>query len=157
MQVFSLFAKKAASSSGLSYSLPSLNSDDYGWFTPAEFQLVLNGLKKNQSPSSPVVLVGGQALMAWVLHYNIPIPNTETPALTQDVDFLGSAKEARLLAKEIKATISIATMDDHTPNTAVLSFKSPKTKKILIIDFLGQLMGLNEKEVKKLAVPLKGF
>jgi len=108
-----------------------LNSEDYGWFTPAEFQLVLNGLSKNQSPSSPTILVGGQAITAWILHYDIPIPKTETPALTQDVDFLGSAQEAELLAKEIGADIEIATMDDHTPNTAILSFKSPYLAKFL--------------------------
>ena len=81
-----------------------MNPDDYGWFTPAEFKSVLDALNKNQNPSSPTILVGGQALIAWIKHYDIPIPNSETPALTQDVDFFGSQEEAKLLAKEIGAT-----------------------------------------------------
>lgn len=99
-----------------------MSPDDYGWFTPAEFNSVLNALNKIQNPSSPTILVGGQALIAWIKHYDIPIPNSETPALTQDVGFLGSKEEADLLAKEIGAEIKIAGMDDHTPNIAILTF-----------------------------------
>lgn len=129
-----------------------MNSDDYGWFTPAEFELVLQALNKNQNSSSPAILVGGQSLVAWIKYYNINIPDTETPALTQDVDFLGKADDAKLLAKELNARIKVAGMDDHTPNTAVLSFQSVNTDKILIVDFLNQLLGLKEEEVRKLAV-----
>lgn len=132
-----------------------MNLDDYGWFTLAEFKLVLNALKKNQTSSSSVILVGGQAIIAWIKHYNITIPNSESPALTQDVDFFGSHKEAKLLANEIGAKISIAGIDDHTPNTAVLSFRSSITNKILIIDFLAYLIGLNEHEIRDLAVEIK--
>jgi len=132
-----------------------LNSDDYGWFTIAEFKSVIDALNKTQNPSTPVILVGGQALIAWIKHYNIPVPSSETPALTQDIDFLGSHEEAQLLANELGAKINVARMDDHTPNTAVLSFRSPNTNKILIIDFLGYLIGLNEKEVRNLAVAIK--
>lgn len=132
-----------------------MNSSDYGWFTPAEFELVLKALNKNQNPSSQPILVGGQALIAWIKYYDIKIPDTETPALTQDVDFLGKSEDAKLLASELNAEIIIAGMDDHTPNTAVLSFKSNDTGKILIVDFLGQLVGLQEKEVRELAVPIR--
>ncbi|MFV1985476.1 MAG: hypothetical protein ACC657_18150 [Thiohalomonadales bacterium] len=129
--------------------------DDYGWFTLAEFKSVLDALNKNQNPSFPTILVGGQALVAWIKHYDIPVPNSDTPALTQDIDFLGSDEQAKLLAKEIGAKINIAGMDDHTPNTAVLSFRSSNTNKILIIDFLSYLIGLSEQEIRKLAVAIK--
>lgn len=133
----------------------TLGPDDYGWFTPAEFKAVLDALNKNQNNSYPAVLVGGQSLVAWIEYYDIPIPNSETPALTQDVDFLGSIVDAKLLGKELNAKVNVAGIDDHTPNTAVLSFRSPSTNKILIIDFLGSLIGLDEKEVRKLAVEME--
>ena len=133
-----------------------MNPDDYGWFSPADFQLVLRGLEKGSSPESNTVLVGGQAIVAWVLHYNLPIPETDMPALTQDVDFLGTAQEAESLAKVIGAHVEKPKLfDDHTPNTAIVSFKSPDSGKLLLVDFLGQLMGLDEKEVRALAVPLE--
>lgn len=77
----------------------TLDLDDYGWFTPAEFKAVLKTLNKNKNYSSPPVLVGGQSLIDWIEHYDIPIPNSETPALTQDVDFLGSVEDAMFLGK----------------------------------------------------------
>lgn len=129
--------------------------DDYGWFSPTDFQIVLKGLERASPKESGTVLVGGQAIVAWVHHYDIPIPETEMPAITQDVDFLGTAQEAKLLATAIGAKVESAQMDDHTPNTAIVSFRSPESGKTLLIDFLGLLKGVDENEVRSLAVPLE--
>jgi len=105
-----------------------LSSDDYGWFSDNSGW--------------------GQSLVAWVKYYNINIPDTEIPALTQDVDFLGKAHEAKLLAKELHAQIKVAGMNDHSPNTAVLSFHSANTDKILIVSFIAtqHKLGMRERQ-----------
>lgn len=93
-------------------------------------------------------------MVAWVVHYDIPIPDSGTPALTQDVDFLGTKELAEQLASLIGAHIKVAGIDDHTANTAVLTFRRENTGQILLIDFLSCLIGMKEDEVQRLAVPM---
>lgn len=125
--------------------------DDFGWFSPFDFDIVLAAIAKHPKHQE-IVLVGGQSLVGWALHYKLDIPKTEYPALTQDVDFIGGAKDAEFLAKELGADVRFATIDDNTPNTAVLSWVSPSTGQNLTLDFLSVLIGLNTDEIKKLAV-----
>ena len=128
--------------------------DDFGWFCAADFNIVLGAIARHKNPER-IVLVGGQSLIGWALHYGIDIPTTEYPALTQDADFLGTRKDAEFLAKEIGAQIRVATLDDHTPNTAVLAWPSPVTGKILTLDFLLGLIGVATEDIKKMAVTLQ--
>ena len=94
--------------------------DDYGWFSVADFNIVLEAISRHEKPES-IVLVGGQSIIGWAIHYGIPIPATGYPALTQDADFLGSKKDAAFLARQIGAEIRLATLNDATPNSAVAS------------------------------------
>lgn len=128
--------------------------DDFGWFSPADFDLVLSAIAKHPSPQD-IVLVGGQSLVGWAIHYKLEIPYTDYPALTQDVDFIGGVKEAEFLAKELGATCYVATLDDNTPNTAVLSWVSPESGKKLTVDFLSTLIGLTADEIRRLAVQIQ--
>lgn len=128
--------------------------DDFGWFSPADFDVVLSAIAKHPNPQD-IVLVGGQSLVGWAIHYKLELPHTDYPALTQDVDFLGGVKEAEFLAKEIGAACHVATLDDNTPNTAVLSWVSPTSGKKLTVDFLRTLIGLTTAEIRKLAVQIQ--
>lgn len=71
--------------------------------------------------------------------------------LTQDADFLGTHRDAELLAKELGAEIRLATMDDNTSNLATLLYQGLEGKKLLI-DILSVVIGLDESEVKKRAI-----
>ena len=80
----------------------------------------------------PPILVGGQALNVLARHYRIA--GFGTPSST-DMDFVGDSEEARQIAALWGATIRIPTMDDNTPNTAILIMSRPG-RPPLVIDFL---------------------
>lgn len=130
-----------------------LSTEDFGWFSPVDLDTLFIALAKLPDPSR-VVLVGGQALAFWVDFFNLPAPETGTPYLTQDADFLGMRQEAQFLAKQLGANISIATLEDSTPNSAVLSFIGHAGQRLLI-DFLSTIVGLNNDEMRRLAVPFE--
>ncbi|MBK6638030.1 MAG: hypothetical protein IPH08_03035 [Rhodocyclaceae bacterium] len=129
-------------------------NDEFGWFSVADFTVVLDAIQKHPTPRN-FILVGGQAIVGWALHYKIEIPVTDYPALTQDADFVGTRQDAEFLAKAINATVRIATLDDHTPNSAVLSWRSPESGKILTLDFLTGLIGVETESIKALAVEIQ--
>jgi hypothetical protein len=58
------------------------------------------------------------------------------------------------LARALGATFTRATFNDNTPNTA-LAVMIGKDGRKLVVDFLGALIGLNQDEVRKLAVPIE--
>lgn len=129
--------------------------DDFGWFSPADFEIVLKAIAKYPDPDK-FVLVGGQSLVGWMLYYDIPVPQSDYPALTQDVDFVGARKEAEFLAKELGGTVRFATIDDHTPNTAVVTWQPPGAeKKKLLLDFLSGILGVADADVRRLAVDIQ--
>lgn len=101
-------------------------------------------------------MIGGQAISFWALYYEIPLPQTDTPALTQDIDFKGGSKQAKLLADSIGASMKAATMDDATASTAFLVWEPRQTAssapRRLIIDFLSGVLGVRDKDVVNLAV-----
>jgi hypothetical protein len=130
----------------------NLLSDDLGWFTPVDLDLLFRALS-NVKDSASVVLVGGQALSFWVDFYDIPVPITDTPYLTQDADFLALKEDARAINDILCGTLKIATMDDNTPNTATIVFMGPSGKK-LMVDFLGTVVGLSPEEVRRLSVEI---
>lgn len=125
---------------------------DLGWFTPPDLEILFSALSKLPDPRA-VVLVGGQSLSFWVDFYNIPVPSLDTLYLTQDADFLGTHRDATLLARELGAEIRLATMDDHTPNLATLLFKGVEGQRLLI-DILSVVIGLSEAEIKSRAIPI---
>lgn len=132
--------------------MPATQADDLGWFTPPDLDLLFKALSKLPNPES-FVLVGGQALSFWVDWFDIPLPPLKSPYLTTDADFMGSHLDAQVLAHELGATIKTATMDDHTPNLAVLTYQGYEGQKLLI-DVLSGVIGLSDDEVRKLAVEL---
>lgn len=128
--------------------------EDYGWFSPADFNLVVKALAKHPNRNK-LVIIGGQALVAWVMAYGVAIPKISTPYLTQDLDIFGLCADAEVLAEALGADVYAPSLDDHTPSSAQIVLKSLDSGKTLLIDFLLSVLGLDDEEVHKLAVPLQ--
>jgi hypothetical protein len=131
--------------------VPSLIDEGFGWFTPVDLALLFRALPKLLNPES-VVLVGGQALAFWVDQLDIPRPELETPALTQDADFFATRTDAEHLARILGAEVTLATMDHVTPNTATIQLIGSSGQRLLI-DCLSMLIGLRNADIQRLAVP----
>lgn len=108
------------------------------------------------------VLVGGQALNYWAEALDITGPDAAPdspfgPALSADIDFLGSADAARELAKATGGKVAIAGAEDvHSPNTAAVTI--PDGDAGHLIDFLASLKGFTGAElraVRKWAVAVR--
>lgn len=132
---------------------PTEREESYGWFTTPDLDTLFNALKRLPNPQN-FVLVGGQALSFWVDYFEIPIPKLESVYLTQDADFLGSKKDAEILADILGAKIKMATLDDLAPNLAVLTYPGVNGEK-LYIDVLSVIVGINDNdEIRRRAVPV---
>jgi hypothetical protein len=123
----------------------------YDWFRPDDLP---NFFRALQAAPNPAVLVGGQSLTFWVRYFDIPVPETDTPYLTQDADILGSKHDARIVATELGGTLNVPGQDDHTPNTAIVTYNTPDGRK-LFVDFMGRLIGLSNEEIRVTAVELE--
>ena len=123
----------------------------YDWFRPDDLPQFFRALLKSPHPA---VLVGGQSLIFWVDYFNIPVPETDTPYLTQDADVLATKHDARVVATELHGTFRAPTPDEHTPNTAIVTYQTPDGRT-LFVDFMGTLLGLSNEEIRKTAVELK--
>lgn len=125
-------------------------SAGFDWFQPSDLPAFFKALQKSPHPA---VLVGGQSLTFWVDFFNIPVPEVDTPYLTQDIDVLATKHDALIVAKELHGTCKIADLDDATPNTAIVIYDTPDGRKLLV-DFMGTLIGLSNEEIRKTAVEL---
>jgi hypothetical protein len=127
-------------------------STGYDWFLPEDLPGFFHALQKSPNPA---ILVGGQSLTFWVDYFGIPVLQTKTPYLTQDADVLATKHDARIVAAELNGTLAIPTsMDDHTPNTAIVTYLTPDGRR-LFVDFMGTLIGLSNEEIRKTAVELE--
>lgn len=80
----------------------------------------------------PPILVGGQALNILARHYRVDGFDAQTSV---DIDFVGDSDEARHAARLWGAEVRVPTMDDNTPNTAVLTIRRAG-RAPLVVDFL---------------------
>ena len=108
---------------------------------------------------SGIVLVGGQALNFWAEALGIANEGSAGsygPAVSGDIDFLGSATSARAFGAATGGKVKIAGMDDaHTPNTALVTVDIEGEEHL--IDFLGGLKGFSAQELERVrlwAVPV---
>lgn len=125
-------------------------SAGFDWFQPGDLSVFFRALRKS---AHPAVLVGGQSLTFWIDYFNIPVPEIDTPYLTQDADVLATKHDALIIAKELHGTCAIADMGDATPNTAIVTYTTPDGRK-LFVDFMGTLIGLRNEEIRKTAIEL---
>lgn len=120
----------------------------YDWFQPSDLPKFFHALQK---ATQPAILVGGQSLTFWVDFFKIPVPKSNTPYLTQDADVLATKHDARIFATELQGTLNIPKPGDHTPNTAIVTYRTPDGRT-LFVDFMGTLIGLTNEEIRKTAV-----
>jgi len=120
----------------------------YDWFQPSDLPKFFHALQK---ATQPAILVGGQSLTFWVDFFKIPVPKSNTPYLTQDADVLATKHDARIFATELHGTLNIPKPGDHTPNTAIVTYKTADGRT-LFVDFMGTLIGLTNEEIRKTAV-----
>jgi hypothetical protein len=98
-----------------------------------------------------IVLVGGQALNFWA--ESLGIAGTEPSerygaALSDDIDFLGSARAALAFGEATDADVRIASMDaPNTPNTALVTLDLDGEEHL--IDFLGDMHGFSPQELER--------
>ena len=96
--------------------------------------------------SKTIVLIGGQAIAFWAHFFQL----TDRPLTSKDIDFCGDEDAARLCAVRLNGHARIPTVDDVTPNSAIVDFIDDEGV-IRHIDFLDQPHGLNTRAVHDLA------
>lgn len=96
--------------------------------------------------------MGGQSLEVWGKLYNVPFPQGGDVFSTEDADWVGTRLDAKWLCDQLPdSELHFASIDDHTPSTAVAYIKRPGGR-VLLMDFLSQVYGLDDSEVQRLAV-----
>lgn len=114
----------------------------FDWFKPEDLPRFFAALRKSPKDA---ILVGGQSLTFWVDFFGITIPETDTPALTQDADVFASKHDATYIAEALQGHLEYPDPDDHTPNTAIVTYSTPDNRT-LSVDFMGVLIGLNAED-----------
>lgn len=110
---------------------------------------------------SGIVLVGGQALNFWAEKLDIVSPDAANPvygpALSDDIDFLGSARAALAFGEATGGKVAVAGWESaHSPNSALVTLDIEGDEHL--IDFLHSMQGFSSRELERLrrwAVPLK--
>lgn len=107
-----------------------------------------------QTHSEKAVLVGGQAVAFWVKQFGL---RPRLPALTVDIDFLATRAEARRIAARltVRHVLKTATLDDNTPNSAVLLVTLDNYPQPVLIDYMAGIIGVDSKAVEKSAVEVE--
>ena len=103
------------------------------------------------SHSEKTVLVGGQAVAFWAAYYGI---GSELPILTNDIDYLGTATDARRASTALpfRNKLRLATLSDATPNTALIAVEIEGYDEPILIDYLAQIIGLDSRQIQRSAV-----
>lgn len=102
------------------------------------------------------LLVGGQALAFWALHYSVQPVGVLSSAVTTDVDFIGSSGVAQTLRESLGAPweLATATLDDFGPQTAKVYAAVPG-KGVKQIDFLAAIVGIVTADALERAVDVE--
>lgn len=107
-----------------------------------------------QTRSDHAVLIGGQAVAFWIEYFGI---KSRLPALTRDIDYLATIAEARRVSTRLKIPhkLRTATLDDHTPNSAVISVELDGYPEPILIDYLANIVGVDSGAIKKSAADVE--
>lgn len=113
------------------------------------------GSKVSTDPSR-LILVGGQAIETWGHYFKVPAPSGDAQPLTEDIDWYGDKKSAIWLCKQLgreSTELNIAEDFDSSPNVAVAFHQRPDGR-VVLLDFLKTLAGLDPEEVRARAVQI---
>lgn len=108
------------------------------------------------SAAEDEVLVGGQALAAWVVRYGIRLP-ARVASISNDVDFLARSAAATGRVEHFAAVLG---GESHFPNERALTalvgqaYRRLSDDEFLNVDVLFKLIGLSAKEVRERAIQL---
>lgn len=104
-----------------------------------------------QTRSDKAVLIGGQAVAFWAQYFGI---QPRLPALTRDIDYLATTAEARRISARLRIPhkLRIASLDDHTPNSAVITVEIRGYPEPVLIDYLASIIGMKSEAIEKSAV-----
>ena len=107
-----------------------------------------------QTHSTGTVLIGGQAVAFWARYFGIA---PRLPALTTDIDYLGTKAEAIRVSHRLKLRheLEVATFDDATPNSAVLKVTLDGYPEPIIIDYLAAIIGLESRAIARSAITVE--
>jgi hypothetical protein len=97
-------------------------------------------------------LIGGQSVAILAQRYRDAIPEIQKhePLTSRDVDFLGSARQAKIVVSKIEgARIYVPRpFDDATPNAAQIAAKI--AGHTIIVDFMSQIIWVDERKMRYL-------
>lgn len=120
-----------------------------------EAVLSLDDLRKILAICSPTgLLVGGQALAFWSNFFNVERPSTLAVTITADADFIGDSELARKLARKLRWTLWVPSLDDATSQTGKVTH-SLKDGRVKQVDFLSGVIGLGTRELARRAVEIE--
>jgi hypothetical protein len=107
-----------------------------------------------KTTTDKTVLIGGQAVAFWSQFYGL---ESRLPALTNDIDYLGTRAEAVKVARNltIEHELKTATMDDATPSAAVLLVPIEGYEEPIIIDYLASILGVDSRKIQQSAVTIE--
>ena len=114
--------------------------------TPEEIERILRVC------GTRALLVGGQALAAWAVHYGIEPVGEISRAVTTDADFIGTSDVARILQRSLGQPwkLRTGTLDDAGGQVAKVYATLPK-EGIKQVDFLSGIVGLDTEAVRNRA------
>lgn len=104
-----------------------------------------------QTRSENTVLIGGQAVAFWIRQFDIP---PRLPALTVDIDYLGTRTDAKSVSARLKIRhkLQLAAFDDNTPNSALLLVEMEGYSEPVMIDYMASIIGVESNAIRKSAV-----
>jgi hypothetical protein len=117
--------------------------------TPEEVERIL------QVCGPHALLVGGQALATWAMHYGIQPVGELSRAVTMDADFIGTINVAQRLQRSLGHPWKLrkGTLDDAGAQVAKV-YAAVSEEGIKQVDFLSGIVGLDTEEVQKRASKL---
>lgn len=124
-------------------------------FTREDFSFVTSRVDKDPDR---LVLVGGQSLETWGVFFDVPPPVGDGEPLTEDADWLGGKSDATWLCNLLgrlgqDVELQIAGANDNGPSSAMAYLRRPDGR-VLMMDFLHAIVGLENEEIRRLAIPI---
>ena len=116
--------------------------------TPEEVERILRAC------GSVALLVGGQALAAWAVHYGIQPVGQLSRVVTMDADFIGTSAHAHALQRSLgqRWKLRKGTLDDVGGQVAKVYSKT--ADGIKQVDFLSGIVGLDTDAVRRRAAQI---
>jgi hypothetical protein len=98
------------------------------------------------------LLVGGQALAFWVVHYDIELVGVLSRVITTDADYIGTAAVARKLQRSLGKPWKVreGTLDDASGQVAKV-YAKVADGGVKQVDFLSGIVGLDTDAIRRRA------